>query len=219
MTAPGCERDGGFTLIELTITLAVSALVMTSILGILVSQSNAEKRMSSFADNQELLRQTIIAIQRDARSSEPLKQLGTIQAYKTRIDLNVYDSIDAAQATPIRWVVDETKRELRREVVDANGVPIEVTHRLAGVTNTAANPLFAFYKANDNFTGLGYYDLDNDQPKDVAECTVRIRIALEAAPRPGPSPAKLHSDAQLRNRLPGGVGCPQFQLTTSTTTP
>lgn len=212
------EREEGFTLIELMITMALSAMIMTAILGVLVSQSNAEKRVSNFADNQELLRQTIIAIQRDARSSEPLKQLDTIQQYKTRIDLNVYDSIDAADATPIRWIVDEANRELRREVVDNAGNPIAVTHRLQGVANSSTNPLFAFYKANDNFTGQGYYDLNADEPKDVAECTVRIRIMLQAAPNPGPSPAKLYSDAQLRNRLPGGIGCPQFQLSTSTTT-
>jgi hypothetical protein len=41
----------------------------------------------------------------------------------------------------------------------------------------------------------------------IADCTLRVRVKIEAAPNSGPSPLDNWSDVQLRNRLPGGVGC------------
>lgn len=204
--------DSGFSVVELTIAMAISAVVMVSLMGILVSQSNAERRVSTFADNQELIRQTLVTMQRDIRSSEPLNELSASADYELRIELNVYDAIDAAASTPIRWVVDDAADELRREVLDGSGNVVQTSHRLAGVVNDGTNPLFEFFRANGNA-----YDIDGDDadlPADVAECTVRVRVMLQAAPNPGPAPARLISDAQLRNRLPGGTGCNTTPVTT-----
>ncbi len=224
-------REGsqaGFTLIELMITMALLSTVMAAIFGVLDSQTRTERRVQIFADNQEVLRQAIVAMQRDIRSSEPLKKLPTSPdpaclscGYALRIDLDVYDKITDPTPVPIRWIVDTGARELRREVLDTAGNPIAVTHRLTGVSNDYAVPLFTFYNANSKATSgtstvadedLGKYNLVNTNPADIASCAVRIRIDLLAAPKPGPAPARLISDAQLRNRLPGGTGCPVLNL-------
>lgn len=203
------ERDErGFTVIELMITLAIAMSVMGSILGILVSQSNAERRVSTFADNQEILRQALVMMQKDIRSAEPLEPLPSATDYALKIDLNVYESI-TAPPRPITWLVDTDTKELRREIKNTSG-PNTVSWRVPGVVNSYAlgNNLFAFYKANGD-----QYDLTTDTAWDISQCTVRIRITLRAAPNAGPAPALLTSDAQLRNRLPGGIGCPQTPST------
>lgn len=191
--------EHGFTVIELAITMGIAMLVMSSLLGILVSQSNAERRVSTFADNQEILRQAIVLMQRDIRSAEPLEPLPASADYALQIKLNVYEDI-SAPPVPIRWYVDTASQELRRELI-ATGA---VTHRVSGVANSYAigAHLFEFFEA-----GGGQYDLATENPEDIAHCTVRIRVNLRAAPSPGPSPVLLTSDAQLRNRLPGGIGC------------
>jgi hypothetical protein len=200
------DGDAGFTVVELAITMGIAMLVMSSLLGILVSQSNAERRMSAFADNQETLRQAVVFMQRDIRSAEPLEPLPpsaaplpASAAYALQIRLNVYEEI-TQPAVAIRWYVDTASRELRRELV-ATG---EVTYRVRGVANSYAlgAHLFEFFRAEDT-----QYDLAVDNPDDVAHCTVRIRINLRAAPSDGTNPVLLTSDAQLRNRLPGGIGC------------
>lgn len=199
MTRRASAGDAGFTVVELAITMGIAMLVMSSLLGVLVSQSNAEKRVSAFADNQEALRQAVVLMQRDIRSAEPLEPLPASSDYALHIRLNVYEEI-TEPAVPIRWYVDTASRELRRELV-ATG---EVTHRVQGVANSYAlgNHLFEFFRAEDT-----KYDLAVDDPDDVAHCTVRIRVNLRAAPSAAPSPVLLTSDAQLRNRLPGGIGC------------
>ena len=202
--------ESGFTIVELAVTMGIAMSVMASILGILVSQSNAERRISSFADNQELLRQAVVAMQRDIRSAEPLEPLEPPYSdplypsldYATQIRLNVYEDI-SAPPIPIRWILDPGTGELRRELMDGSGA---VTYRVTGVVNDYAldNHLFEFFRAEAN---LPPYNLKQDSVRDIAHCTVRIRINLRAAPNSGPQPVLLTSDAQLRNRLPGGIGC------------
>lgn len=202
----------GFTVVELAITMAISMVVMLSLFGLLESQMRAERRVNSFADNTEELRQAIVAMQRDIRSSEPLKPLNTSAEYALRIELNIYDDILDTSPTPVTWVVDTANDELRREVKDSAG-NATVTYRVRGVANDFGNPLFRFWKGN----GEEYFATDT--PADIAQCTIRIQIRLVAAPNAGPAPAIIASDAQLRNRLPGGIGCPQTILVTTTTAP
>lgn len=204
---PG-HGESGFTVVELAITMAISMIVMGSILGILDSQTRAERRVSTFADNQEVIRQAVVAMQRDIRSSEPLAELpGSATQYALRIDLSVFEDILDPNPVSIRWRVDIAAKELVRETLDATGAVTGVTHRLTGVTNNFGSPLFTFYDAVQL-----PYDLTLTTPKTISDCTVRIRTRLVAAPTAGPAPAVLISDTQLRNRLPGGsVGCPGWQ--------
>lgn len=209
----GTPRRGedGFTVVELAITMMISMIVMVALFGVLDSQMRAERRVNNYADNQEELRLAIVAMQRDIRSSEPLKALATSAEYALRIDLNIYDDIVNTSPDPVRWRVDTNTQELLREVVASDG-SATITHRVRGVANNYGNPLFRFFKGNQE----EYFA--TDPPADIAQCTIRIKIRLVAAPNAGPAPAVLTSDAQLRNRLPGGIGCPQTLLTTTTTT-
>ncbi len=213
------RAESGFTVIELMITTLILTTVMAAILGVLESQTRTERRVQIFADNQEVLRQAVVAMQRDIRSSEPLKPLPTSGAFALRIDLDVYDRITDPAPIPIRWIVDTANKELRREIVtvDSTGAVVAVvavTHRVTGVENSFGFPLFEFYDANSSTTdeARGQFNLASSNPFDIASCAVRIRIQLLAAPTPGPAPAKLVSDTQLRNRLPGGTGCPDLNL-------
>lgn len=210
----GAGGEGGFTVVELAITTALLMTVMAAILGVLDSQTRTERRVQAFAHNQEVLRQAVVAMQRDIRSADSLKRLPSSPEYALRIDLDIYDTITDPAPIPIRWIVDPAAKELRREVLDGAGNPTATTHRVKGVENSYAVPLFTFFSANASSgnESLGRYDLAVDSRTDIAVCTVRIRVELLAAPTKGPAPALLVSDAQLRNRLPGGTGCPLLSL-------
>jgi prepilin-type N-terminal cleavage/methylation domain-containing protein len=192
--------EGGFTVLELTIAMAISGLVMSILLGVVVSQSNAERRMGLFADNQELVRQTMVLIQRDLRSSTKVYTLTASPEYAGHIEFDYLATIDATTPTRIRWVFDSTNHELRREVLDASGATIlSVTHRLLGVTGPAV--------FEPRMLDGTPFNLTLDRSADVALCTLRVGINLIAAPNPGPNPARLASDAVLRNRLPKPSVC------------
>lgn len=197
------DREQGFTVVELMIGLALSSVVMVALAGLLISQTGVERRMRIVSDNQEELRQAVLAIQRDLRSSEPLVPLATSSDYQLRVDLSIYAGLYAATPSTLSWKVDPATKELRREAPNGSGGVI-TTYRLRGVANTSSDPLFEFYKANGDTFVLG-----TDPPVDVANCAVRVRLSLTAAPTAGAAPTRLVSDVQLRNRRPGGTGCPQ----------
>lgn len=60
---------------------------------------------------------------------------------------------------------------------------------------------------------LHYFNSNGDEltatatAGDFVNCTVRVHITISSDSDPGPLPFEQNSDVQIRNRLPGGVGC------------
>jgi type II secretory pathway pseudopilin PulG len=197
--------DGGFTLVELSITSLLSAVISVAIVSMLVSQMNAERQVTKFAGNQEEVRQAIVAMQQDLRSAEPLTEVSNPLDLRYRVDLMVYDDVNAATPVQIRWRLDSATHDLVREQVTAD-VVTATTHRVHGVVNESQSaPLFTYYDADDVAYALGDVGITSGT---VVYCTVRVRIDLRAAPNGGRKPVAVTSDVQLRNRLPGAEECP-----------
>jgi prepilin-type N-terminal cleavage/methylation domain-containing protein len=200
------ERDGGFTVIELSIAMVIGAVVFVAVTGIMVSQFRAGKDVDSFTTNQEDIRQALIAIQQDLRSAEPLTEVANPLDLQYRVDLMVFDSVSAATPVQIRWRLDSATRQLLRESVDANNNVLATSYRLKGVANADTSiPLFSYYKADDTEYVLS---APGTTPGTIAFCTVRMRVDIRAAPHGGRKNVQLTSDVQLRNRLPGAEECP-----------
>jgi prepilin-type N-terminal cleavage/methylation domain-containing protein len=200
------RRDDGFTLVELSITSVLLAALGAALVSMLVSQTNAERDISRFATNQEEIRQAVVAMQQDLRSAEPLTEVSNPLDLRYRVDLKVYDDVASTTPVQIRWRLDATNDELRREQVDSSDVVIATTHRLRGVVNeNVGAPLFTYYDADDAAFSLDDVGITSGT---VVYCTVRVRIDLRAAPNGGRAPVAVVSDVQLRNRLPGAEECP-----------
>ena len=198
-------EDSGFTVIEISITMALSGLISVSILGMLASQSSAEREMTIYSQNQEDVRQALVAMQQDLRSAEPLTEVSNPLDLRYRVDLRVYEDVSDPNPVQVRWRVTASD-ELVRETLDQYDNVTATTYRLKGVVNQdLAMPLFAYYKADDvryQLSAIG------TTPFTVAYCTVRVHIDLRAAPNGGRAPVEVQSDVQLRNRLPGAEECP-----------
>ena len=201
--ARSTRDDSGFTVVEIMITLLISSLVLTAILGILDSQMRIERRVTAFANNQEELRDALISLQRDIRSSEPLVALPTIDEHKLKLRLNVYTDATSAP-TPIQWSATPGG-ELVRE--DLSQSPPWVTHRLKGL-DPNLDQLFFYFMTNGELNLAPPAPNVPPQPADVATCTVAIKIVLRATPEAGPAVSPLESDVQLRNRTRAPQGCP-----------
>ena len=198
--------DAGFNLVEITIAMALTAIVSVSILGVLISQQNAERDVSRFTVNHEETRQALVALQRDLRSSEPLTEVSDPLALRYRIDLKMYDDVNSPTPFQLRWRVDSGTRQLVREVLDTSGNVTATTYRLRGVVNSDLSvPVFTYYRADNTSYDLASPDTS---PGTVAYCTVRVGIDLRAMPNSGRAPVRLVSDVELRNKLPGADECP-----------
>ena len=198
LAAGTAGRDGqaGFTLVELSITMMLAAIVSASIFGILFSETSAERRMQQLSDNQVALRDALVEVARDVRSADPLLPLADITAYRTAIRLSITDVAGDTTRT-VQWRLDTATSTLVREELDGSGAVTATSYRLAGVR--AAQPLFTYYRS----VGTAYVlDPLVETADTVSLCTVKVHVRLEAAPTAGPAPIVAESDVQLRNRVP-----------------
>lgn len=189
--------EAGFMLTDIAVTMMILSIVAAALVGVLQSQTNAEKHVQSAVANQEQVRLAVVEMQRDIRSSEPLVELDNAEDYKTTLRLLIVD-LDNTQ-TRLQWRFDALNGELVREDLDSTGTATGVTYRLRGVT-VPGGRLFRYWNSN----GI---ELDTASSKEIANCTIRVQVSLMAAPESGPNPFEVRSDADLRNRLPGGLGC------------
>lgn len=191
-------RDGGFTTVELIVVIAIGATVMASLIGVLDSQTRMERRVSALASNQEQVRQALVQIQRDLRSAEPLVALANPYDYPRQVDII---HLDFATDAPVhfRWRVDSSTKELVREVLGAGDAVTATTFRLRGMDGAA---VFRYFSS----TGDELVP-QTSTSSTIADCTIRVRVTLAAAPESGPRPLGNASDVQLRNRLPGSAAC------------
>lgn len=211
MTRVDHGPDAGFTVAELSITMALLGVVMSALLGLLTGQATLERRVSAFADNQESIREALVFVQRDLRSAEPLVQLSSPLDYRWRVDLKVFLRVTDPEPVIVRWrIAPDTAPagdELVREIVRPDGT-ITTTYRLRGVrTQREARHLFQYFKRDG--TAFDLDDTAGTTTGTMVACTVRLKIDLTAAPHGKPTQApRLISDVQLRNWVPGAVGCP-----------
>jgi prepilin-type N-terminal cleavage/methylation domain-containing protein len=195
---PSRHADGeaGFTLVELSITMMLAAIISVSIVGVLYSQTNVEKRMQRLSDDQIALRDALIEVGRDVRSADPLLSLSDITAYKTQIRVVIKD-VGSETARSVQWRYDAASSTLVREELDNNGNVTGTSYRLSGVV--ATKPIFTYYRS----IGTAYtLDPLVETANTVSLCAVKVHVRLEAAPTTGPAPIVLESDIQLRNRVP-----------------
>jgi type II secretory pathway pseudopilin PulG len=192
------DHEAGFTVVELAIVMMISMTVMASIVGMLHSQSKAERSVSGLASAQEQVRLALVAVQSDLRSAEPLVALPTASEFPKRMEI-IHLDFDTDAMLRFRWRLDDVNDELVRETLDASGNVTGTTFRLGGVTN---NTVFRYFNSRgEELTA------ENSTSEIIASCTLRVRVLIDAAPENGPQPLDNWSDVQLRNRLPGGVGC------------
>jgi prepilin-type N-terminal cleavage/methylation domain-containing protein len=200
LTTRAREQDErGFTLVELMITLTVMSVMIAALLGVLDVTTRNEGRQESLINNQEVVREAMLQMDRDLRGANPLEPLSSPSLYPSEVEAAV---IEPSGTQFIRWQLTGTT--VTRSVIDAPGGTATSTQtELTNVTNgTTGTSLFRYFNsANSELTPSG------NTAGDFSNCTVRILITVSAAANPGPLPFSESSDIEVRNRLPGGIGC------------
>jgi len=219
LTVPARSRDddavandeSGFTLIELVIATGILLLVLGMLLSTLVSLTRSEDRAQRLVTNEQNVRFELDQLAREIRASNPLVILGTTTAYSTQIEM-VLGPTGGTQSV-VRWTYDTDPaspkyEQLSRQLMSDSSSTATVLAtswyliRVRDVeTNTA---LFTYYDAAEHDMVAN----PNYSASDIANCAIRVHISLSSDSNPGPLPFTETQDVELRNRLPGGTGCP-----------
>lgn len=195
----------GFTLVEVSVTALVMTTVLAALFGVLESGTKVEGHTQAMINSQEDVRFAMAEVLRDLRAADPLLPLPNVGDYTSRFEVR---HGDAASPVYTRWSLDPTTSTLvRQTLTGAGGTPTATTYRLERVRNGDAGATvttFRYYNSEGTELTAG-----NATPGDFANCSIRVSVTLKADsdPEPGLQPFTLTSDAELRNRLPGGVGC------------
>jgi len=214
LSAPGEHNDPaetGFTIIEVVISTSILLLVLAMFFNTLVSLTRSEDRAQRLVVNEQSVRFELDQLAREIRSSNPLAILPATATYSNQIEM-VLGPTGGTQ-TVVRWTYDTdpaspTYEKLDRQLMSDTSQTADVlatSWQLIRVRNVeSAKPIFTYYDAADqDMVADGNYTAS-----DIANCAIRVRIELSSDSMPGPLPFTETQDVELRNRLPGGTGCP-----------
>jgi type II secretory pathway pseudopilin PulG len=211
-TLSDSERDeGGFTIIEVMIASSIMVVVLTMFFATLSSLTNSEDRSQRLVSNEQNVRFELDQLAREIRAANPIVPLlnaTTAADYQNQIEI-VLGPTGGTQ-TVVRWTYDPTNEKVSREVMSSTASTATVLSRsffLTRVRNVETSvPVFTYFGQHNQdlvdqtLTNGGYLH-------DAANCAVRVHIVLTSDSNPGPVPFTETQDVEVRNRLPGNVGC------------
>ena len=206
------ERDeDGFSIIEVMISTAILLIVLAVLFDTLISLTRSEDRSQRLISNEQNVRFELDQLAREIRAANPLVPLLNASAasdYDDQIEM-VLGPTGGAQ-TVVRWTYDTTKEQMVRQLMSdtsATATVVAQSFYLARVRNQETGiPVFTYYGQHGE--DLVAQSLANGgNVHDAANCAIRVHIDLSSDSNPGPLPFTQTQDVEVRNRLPGNVGC------------
>jgi hypothetical protein len=197
------RSDAGTTVVEVMITSALFLLVMTMMFGILNSMQSTTRRVDAVVSNEQDARFVVTQLLREVRAANPLEDFSDVPAaYQTQIELQLGALTGTQQH--VRWRYDTASRTLVRELLDGTGAVIPGTSRvkLRNLRNAERGVVMFSYTGEN---GVDLVAAGNG--RNVGLCAIHVEVVVTADSNPGPEPFTVRSDTEIRNRLPGGVGC------------
>lgn len=204
------DDERGMSVIELTIASMILMIVLAVLFSGLMSLTRSEKRAGDQVTNEQSVRFVMTQLTREIRAANPLITFTTKTTYSNQIEV-VYGPTGGAQKV-LRYRYDNTigsatYQTLFREVMsDATSSATVLTSAkvLEHVRNDQLGAtMFTYYgQHQEDLVATSSYT-----SADVANCAIRVRVTLISDSSLGPAPFTQQQDVELRNRLPGGIGC------------
>jgi type II secretory pathway pseudopilin PulG len=209
--ANGRRSEDGFTIIEVTIATSIMLVVLAMFFATLVSLTRSEDRSQRLVGNEQNVRFELDQLAREIRAANPLVPLlnaASAADYGNQIELLLGPT--GGTQTVVRWTYDTTKEEMIRQLMtdtSASATVVSQSFFLNRVRNVeTSTPVFTYFGQQN--TDLVAQTLANGgYIHDAANCAVRVHIVLTSDSNPGPVPFTETQDVEVRNRLPGNVGC------------
>lgn len=197
--------DEGFTLTEVLVVAGISVVVLSVLLTTLEVAVRQERRTTAIVDNQFYTMNAFQAMTREIRGANPLEVAGVASSEEMRRAITVSTgSASGGDRATWRFRVDGTGRLVQERFQGTTVVLVRpLLHR---VGNSPTQPIFRYFDEDRQeltTTGSGAV-----APSVIANCTVRVVIhVVSISEFRGAPPYEATTDAQVRNKLPGGTGC------------
>ena len=206
------SEQSGYTIVEVMVTTAILMIVLVIVFGMLVSLTRNESRSQALVGNEQNVRFEIDQLAREIRAANPLVPLPnstTASDYSNQIEM-VLGPTGGSQSV-VRWTYNTAVEQMVRQVMSGTGTAATVVSQsfyLVRVRNVeSGTPVFSYFgQQGEDLVeqGLAFGGNHKDDP---ANCAIRVAIEISSDSNPGPLPFTQTQDVEVRNRLPGNVGC------------
>jgi type II secretory pathway pseudopilin PulG len=209
--ASGRRNEAGFTIIEVTIATSIMLTVLAMFFATLVSLTRSEDRSQRLVSNEQNVRFELDQLAREIRASNPLVPLlnaTTASDYGNQIELLLGPTGGTQKV--VRWTYDTVKEQMVRQLMSdtsSSATILSQSFFLNRVRNVeTSTPVFTYF-GQQNTDLVAQTIANHGYIHDAANCAVRVHIVLTSDSNPGPVPFTETQDVEVRNRLPGNVGC------------
>lgn len=207
----GSNPEGGFTLLELIIVMALLSVVLSLVGAGMVSLTDTTRSTDDRSRADTELRNAVEALARDIRAANPIDVQSPVSIYDTQISFEVY-------CTPVGGTCDSDNLRQKVYRVSANALEVSIgggafrqiigpkaisglplPERQFAIVNSASEPVFTYLRDDGSVipTGGG-----SPAPAErFRDCTQAVRIHLKMITESGNTraPADLTTTVTLRN--------------------
>ncbi len=204
-------EEDGFTIVEVMVATSILLLVLALVLGSLDSLTRNENRSQALVSNEQNVRFELDQLAREIRAANPLVPLlnaTSAATYSNQIEMVLGPTGGTQQV--VRWTYDTAALLMVRQVMSGTSSTATVLSQsffLTRVRNVeTGTPVFTYY-GQHNEDLVAQTLSNNGSTHDAANCAIRVHIVITSDSNPGPLPFTETQDVEVRNRLPGNVGC------------
>ena len=202
--------EAGFTLIELTVTVGILSLVLITMFSALASFTDRTTQTQERAVTLSEARSAIETITRDLRAANPINPVSPISSYDTSVSFSVYCAtvgVSGCGTGNLRPVTYTVANHQLTQVIAGSSEPLlgpsgssgPVASRQGAIVNTAAQPVFTYYKKDGTLLPTsGDLSVTPEKFRDCAQY-VEIHLVVVAEPGKPTSTVNLVTRADLRN--------------------
>ncbi len=187
-----CCAHSGFTLVEMMISSTLSLVIVTMMITMIPSFGKAETSTVNSANAAASVRSTLLALQHDIQSANPLQTLPTVADYDDELQMTIQPS-----NTLITWQYDSSTMQLTRQVGSATP-QVE----LSGVTNGTSLPVFSYY----DHCAINQVDEPQATAASISGATTVVQVTLSVA-NLNSAPYGTTTRVSIMNAPPGASRC------------
>lgn len=184
--------EGGYSLVELLVTMTVFLLVSGTLVGALESGLRTERRASSRIDDEQAVRLVLAQFSRDVRGADAINPT-TLNTLATEVDL-----VSGTQS--VSWRYDPVAGRLSRTVTSGSSTAAGVS--VQGLANGAAPVFHLLDRSGADLSGG-----PGNSATDAFRCAVGVEASVTSNAQPGVAPFTETAVAEL-HAPPDLEGCP-----------
>lgn len=201
----GDPSEAGFTVVELMVATVVTAVLISSVAGVMLTMQKTGNRAISGENAADMARTGLLQLQRDLQAANPLVNwTTTVTAYENELQVELGPTGGTQNLVTWSYVSGSgpsCSGTLYRAVGAASGVP-EVT----GVTNCrTSTAVFSYFgQQGDNLLA----NPASVTSTIISECSVRIAGTVQVSAGSNTTPFTETVSMRLANWEPGTQPCP-----------